>query len=176
MIAIRPATQTDVRAIETLLASEIARGSVLPKRVTPETFLVAVESGHLLGIVALTHQSPRVVEVGSLVSTRRGIGLGHRLVEAAVSHASLSGYEVVMALTAISGFFERVGFRVASHAPWITARQQLAMPHPLPLAATSDAVEAAHAKSTTCRLCPRLAACSQALLLRQIPAQHRRHA
>jgi amino-acid N-acetyltransferase len=176
MIAIRPATTGDVPAIEALLAPEIARGTVLPRDLDPEDFLVALSDHRLVGAVALTRQSPRIVELGSLVSDLPGRGLGRRLVEASIARASTDGYEVVMALTGIPDFFQASAFRVASHAPWITARQQLAMPHPLPLAPTNEAVEAAAAKSPTCRSCPRLGTCTQVLLLRTLPVARRQRA
>ncbi|MDP6942684.1 MAG: hypothetical protein QF464_00920, partial [Myxococcota bacterium] len=151
-------------------------GTILERPVTPEGFLVATSGSDLVGAVALTPQSGRVIELGSLVSNLSGVSLGRRLVEAAVDQASARGFEVVMALSAIPGFFERVNFRIASHAPWIAARRQLAMPHPLPLAPTTDATEAARAKASSCRRCPHLGTCSQALLLRVIPTRRQMQA
>ncbi len=176
MITVRPATPDDTAAIEALMAPEITRGTVLPRSVNTDDFLLAFEGARLVGTVALTPQSSRIIELGSLVSTVAGVGLGQRLVEAAMVWAEIKGFDVVMALTAIPGFFERAGFRGASHAPWITARRKLAMPHPLPLIPCADAVEASRAKSTTCVDCPRLHACSQTMLLRPIPARQRRRA
>lgn len=176
MIAIRPATTHDVGAITALMTREIALGHVLPRTVVVQDFLVAHDGAHLVGTVSLSAQSSRVTELGALVSTLRGVGLGQRLVEAAMAEAEARGFTVVMALTAIPSFFERVGFRGSSHAPWIAARQELAMPHPLPLAPSEDALEASHAKSKACIPCPRLAQCQQVLLLRALPAQRLRRA
>ncbi len=176
MIIIRPATDDDVPEIEALLAPEITRGAILERTVTSEEFLVAARGSELVGAVALTPQSGRVIELGSLVSNLCGVSLGRRLVEAAVDEASARGFEVVMALSAIPGFFEQVNFRIASHAPWIAARRQLAMPHPLPLAPSTDAIEAAHAKAISCRACGLLESCSQALLVRTIPARRQMQA
>ena len=176
MIAIRQATDRDVDAIKALMAPEISQGTVLPRSIIPQDFLVAQEGSALVGTVALTAQSARVIELGTLISTRQGVGLGPKLVEAAMSEAETRGFDLVMALTSIPDFFEGVGFRVASHAPWISARQALAMPHPLPLAPTLDATLAAEAKSRACRACPLLQTCSQALLLRPIAAQRRKQA
>ena len=126
--------------------------------------------------MALTHQSSQVVELGSLVSKRRGMGLGRHLVEAAIERATDAGYDTVMALSAIPEFFKTTGFTAASHAPWIAARQALDMPHPHPLNPAPDAVLAATAKAPTCRSCPRLATCAQTLLIRRTAVTHRRQA
>ena len=177
MIALRPAMPGDAEAIEALLAPAVSRGAILPRVVASADFIVARQGTRLVGCVALTHQSSRVIELGSLVSTLSGVGLGRRLVEAATQRAATRGYDLIMALTAIPEFFQRTGFEAASHAPWITAREQLRLPHPLPLAPAPEAVAASRAKATTCRVCPRLGACAQTLVLRAVPAaRHQRRA
>ena len=176
MITIRPAHTGDTIHLETLLAPHIDRGTILPRQVDPGAFLLALEDGVLVGAVALTPQSARVVELGTLVSNRPGIGLGQRLVNAAVERAMDAGYEVIMALSALTRFFEKTGFVNAPHAPWISARRDLSMAFPRPLNPDADAIEAADAKAMTCRTCQRLTSCRQALLLRKLPVQHRKRA
>jgi len=176
MITIRPAHTGDISQLEALLAPHVDRGSILPRQVDPEAFVLALEGQVIVGAVALTPQSSRVVELGSLVSNRPGLGLGHSLVNAALERAVTSGYEVVMALSALTRFFEKSGFVNAPHAPWISARRDLSMAFPRPLNPDADAIEAAEAKATTCRTCQRLTSCRQALLLRKLPLQHRKRA
>jgi N-acetylglutamate synthase-like GNAT family acetyltransferase len=176
MITIRPATPGDIADIDDLLAPHIHRGSILPRDVHPETFQLALHGDLIVGAVALTPHSRRVIELGSLVSNRSDIGLGRRLVDAAIDQAMRSDYEVVMALSGLTTFFEKVGFTSAPHAPWITARRDLKMAFPSPLNPDSDAIEAANAKSMVCRGCPRLATCRQTLLLRRLPIHQRKRA
>lgn len=176
MITIRPATPNDVAHLSDLLAPHIMRGHILPRTIHPDTFQVAIDGDLLVGAVALTPQSNRVIELGSLVSNRPGSGLGGRLVDAAIARAADSGYEVVMALSHLTSFFERLGFLPAPHAPWISARRDLKMAFPRPLNPDADAIEAADAKSATCKGCPRLGACRQTLLLRRLSVHKRRRA
>ena len=176
MITIRPATPSDVAHLGDLLAPHIMRGHILPRTIDPGAFQVACDGDLIVGAVGLTPQSNRVIELGSLVSNRPGSGLGSRLVDAAIARAADSGYEVVMALSNLMSFFEKLGFVPAPHAPWISARRDLKMAFPRPLNPDADAIEAADAKSATCKGCPRLGACRQTLLLHRLSVHQRRRA
>lgn len=157
---IRAAVSGDRVRIESLMAPEIAAGTLLPRVVDTSDFLVAELRGEIVGVVGLKPWAAGVVELGSLVSARRGLGLGSALVEAAMIEAGARGYHTVVALTGIDEFFARQGFRALGAAPWAIARGCASMPH-------SPAVDAAiHHKARICAACPRLAACSQSLLAR----------
>ena len=174
MIEIRPAAPGDIAAIHTLLAPFIAKGQVLPKEVTHDAFLVAFDGDTMVGSVALTPLDHAVAELGSLVSTRRGQGLGRRLVDEVTKRAAAEGFELVVALTAEPSFFENVGFKPTSISPWMSARRALNMPHPLPMRVDDHALRAAQAKSSACQRCPRLITCHQVQMLHVIPQSQRR--
>ncbi len=157
---IRPAIAADVPAIRALMAPEIARGNLLPRAVDPADFLVAEDDGELVGTVALSPWTEDVVELGSLVSALRGVGLGAALVEAAAEEAGRRGYDVVVALTGIAPFFERAGFERLRAAPWARARGCESLSEG-PLLDRAIA-----AKSRRCAGCDRLGACAQTLLAR----------
>jgi N-acetylglutamate synthase-like GNAT family acetyltransferase len=176
MITIRPAAPGDVPALKALLAPHVERGNILHRDVDWEAFQIALEGELIVGAVALTPQSKRIVELGSLVSNRPGLGLGRRLVDAAIEHAVRSNYEVVMALSGLIDFFEKLGFATAPHAPWISARRDLKMASPTPLNPDTNAIEAAETKAMTCRVCPRLTTCRQALLMRPLHVHRRKRA
>lgn len=157
---IRPAVFADVPAIHALMAPEITLGNLLPRAVDPADFLVAEEDGELIGTVALSRWSEDVVELGSLVAARRGVGLGAALVEAAALEAERRGYDTVVALTAIADFFEHASFVRLGQTPWARARGCETM-------SEGPALDRAIAtKARTCAGCARLAGCSQALLAR----------
>lgn len=158
---VRPATAADVAAIQALVAPHVASGAVLPREIEPSAFLVAVvhEDGEarVEGCVALTPWTGEVVELGTLVSARAG--LGRLLVEAACAAASGAGYSQIVALTAVGGFFERCGFEPQAEAPWAVARGMVSGP------------PAVAVKAARCAACPLLASCAQTLLARPLRAR-----
>lgn len=155
---IRPAIAADVPAITSLMAPEIALGNLLPRAVDPADFLVAEHNGRVVGAVALSAWTEDVVELGSLVAGERGLGLGSALVAAATEEAARRGYDVVVALTGIGGFFERAGWTPLASAPWALARGCETLSEG-PLLDRAIA-----AKSRRCAGCARLSACNQTLL------------
>lgn len=152
--AIRPARESDRSAITRLMKPHIASGALLPREADPAAFLVAEVHGELLGCVALTVWTAEVVELGSLVSERPG--LGRLLVEAAVHAAAAAGFRSVVALTGAPVFFERCGFQSEAVAPWAVAR------------GLGRASEDVATKAERCRRCPRLGGCQQVLLRRSL--------
>lgn len=132
---IRRAGPADVLDIQRLMAPEVERGTVLPRAVDPADFLVGEQV-----CASLTPWSPSVVELGSVVSARPGMGT--LVVEAAVAEARARGFTRVVVLTALTGWFERRGFSTAN-APW-------------PL------------KEQHCVGCPRKAGCQQVLMVRDV--------
>lgn len=166
---VRDARPEDVRQIEAVMAPAVAAGTVLPRLVRADDFLVAEDPhGQLVGVVALAPWSDDVVELGSLVSALPGRGLGALLVAAAVQEAARRGYSNIVALTGISGFFTRLGFLSVADRPWARARGCAT----LPVAEFPALSEAVANKARRCAACPRLAGCGQDLLVRRLPLAH----
>ncbi|HKO03366.1 MAG TPA: GNAT family N-acetyltransferase [Candidatus Acidoferrales bacterium] len=121
---IRRARPAEAPAIHALIAGYAAQGLLLPR--TPEQiraamrdFLVAHDSGRVMGCAALEFYGPRrggLAEVRSLAVApeARETGLGGRLLEAAVKRARRQGAVRVFAVTRAAEFFERHEF---SRAP-----------------------------------------------------------
>jgi len=168
----RPARPTDRVAIEALLAPEVAAGTVLPRTVDPADFLVAELDGHgIVGVVGMASWTADVVELGSLVSSLRGRGVGQLLVDAVLRHAVEAGAESVVALTGLQAWFTRRGFVAHTVQPWALARRQ-----PVLLSADRPRVDAAAAAKarTSCALCPHLASCAQHLMVRPVKKADRK--
>lgn len=163
---IRAAAAADLPALEALLAPAIAAGDILPTQPDTRRFLVAECGGAVLGAVALTPWTNGVVELGSLVSGLRGVGLGSALVAAALDEAAVRGAHTVVALTGLADWFGRRGFARAPVAPWelVHAPERPAAPGPV------DARALSHKAHDSCRLCPRHAACGQVLLAKRVLA------
>jgi len=165
---IRPATAGDVVAIQRAMAPHLSTGALLPRRVTPHRFTIAEDhQGHLLGAVALEPWSVGVVELGSLVATRPGRGVGRALTRAATDLAARRGFQQIVALTHLVGFFGRSGFATSPTAPWAFARRAGAQAEDEAPTALVDAI--AH-KSLACAGCARLQGCQQTLMVRQLSA------
>lgn len=167
-VFVRAAVPSDEPAIARLLAPAIEDGSVLPRHPVFSEFLVAqAADGELVGAVALSAWTDRVVELGALVSARPRQGIGGLLVEAVLHQAARQGFERVVALTALSEWFERRGFHQRPEAPWR-----------LPSAARVDSEdgvsEAVFVKSKrSCAGCVRQPACRQALMERVVSLPRR---
>ena len=173
MIDIRPAQLRDNPALQLLLRPHIERGDILASPIDTKAFIVATRDDELVGAVAIRPLSDAIAELGSLVSEQPGVGLGARLVKAALKHATHSGFELIVALTAIPTFFERLDFTVSAHAPWIEARRALSWPHPHPIGDTDESLIAAQTKSSSCVSCARLASCRQVQVLHRLPQRRR---
>ncbi len=163
---IEAATAADLPAIDALLAPHVARGLVLPRKAGADAFLVARQApgrrGRIVGTVALTAWSDRVVELGSLAVDAPGLGLGARLVRAAEERAAALGFDRVVALTSSPGFFLRCGWQPSAHNPWARARALDAEPANPVLSAALDR------KALVCAACPRLSTCTQTMLVTSV--------
>ena len=117
---IRRARARDVEAIAALLSAYVQQGLLLPRtrdqiRAAIGDFLVAFNSGAVVGCVALEFYGPRrngLAEIRSLAVAphSRGAGLGGRLLQAAVKHARRQETARVFAVTRAALFFEHGGF------------------------------------------------------------------
>jgi len=81
-----------------------------------DLFRVAEANGGVIGCGALEIFTPDLAEIRSLVvdQSRKGTGIGRRLVECLVDDARDRGHERLMALTYVPGFFHRLGFETVS--------------------------------------------------------------
>jgi len=170
---VRGARPADVPAISALLQPAVARGEVLPRKVVAEDFQVAELDGVVVGAVALTRWTDRVVELGSLVAGVRGCGIGALLVECAVDRATRQGFDNIVALTSIDEWFSRNGFGPEEVAPWLLAR---VTPVLVPAPSFGEVLlEAVVAKARqSCAGCSRLVSCSQVFMRRELPAVNTR--
>lgn len=170
-VFVRAALAADVDAIRDLLAPEVEAGTILPRVVRPEDFLVALLDGEIVAAVAMTRWTDDVVELGSLVSARPGLGLGRAMVQAVLKKAALEQFRRVVALTAIDGWFTRLGFRAHPTAPWA-----LASDRPVLVTASDDCLDAAVGwkASTVCAGCARLGRCRQHMVVHAVASETRR--
>ena len=113
-IALRPARADDLEAVTALLrAHDLPLDGIAPPL---EGFLVAEASGRVAGVVGLE----RYGEYGLLRSaavddTRRGSGIGGRLVERLLSDAARDHVKAVYLLTTTADeYFPRFGFEVVT--------------------------------------------------------------
>jgi amino-acid N-acetyltransferase len=116
---IRPATESDVGGILTVVNDCAAQNLMLPRtevqihRVLPR-FLVATYNGQVVGCGSYVELTPQLTELRSLAVAPkfRHTGLGRRLVEALVARARDDGYDQICALTLVESFFTRLGFTI----------------------------------------------------------------
>ena len=134
---IRRARPEDVPVIVALMEPEVARGTVLPRAVQAQDFLVGEAA-----CAALTAWSDTVVELGSVVSQRPGMGT--LIVEAACAEARARGFRKVVVLTSLTPWFARRGFVQAQGRELLTL------------------------KVGHCAGCPRALGCSQVLMVRDV--------
>lgn len=75
--------------------------------------VVRARDGRVLGCVALDEYSPSLVELVSLAvdPTAQGLGLGKRLITAAVELAAQRGYPEMFAVSLADALFVAMGFR-----------------------------------------------------------------
>jgi len=124
-IAIRTACARDADAIHELIDEHLADGHLLPRElgevlVHVHRFVIAVQDDEVLACAELAPLSHAVAEVRSMVVTReaRGRGLGRRIVNELVRHATAAGFEKVCAFTHSPGYFVHLGFSIVPHV-WL---------------------------------------------------------
>ncbi|MQA88624.1 MAG: pyrroline-5-carboxylate reductase [Gemmatimonas sp.] len=117
-VEVRAATQGDLRRIADLLAVFV-RLRLVRARSAAElqrelgNFLVAEVEGAVVGCVSLRIHSPSLAEVASLAveEGHHGLGIGRRLVQAAVLRSHARGVRRVFAFTMRENLFLQLGFR-----------------------------------------------------------------
>ncbi|PID87142.1 MAG: argininosuccinate synthase [Chloroflexi bacterium] len=119
---IRPAKETDIPGIISLVAEHAKRGDMLPR--TPESiaatlanWLVGIhKDGGVVACVSLSYYSRFLAEVRSLaVSDRvKGQGWGSTIVKAAILEAQHRSIPKLFALTRAVPFFQKIGFSITA--------------------------------------------------------------
>ena len=116
-VIIRPATDTDVCAIDEFLADFVAAGRILPRTIDEleqliPTGFVAEVNDQIVGFVTLEIYSKKLAEVRSLCvrPIMQGQGVGKKLVNACVELAKTRNVFEVMAITSTEQFFQSCGF------------------------------------------------------------------
>ncbi len=116
-VQVRPAELADVDAIASMLAVYV-RLRLVRDRPRSElrrqlgNFIVAELGGQVVGCVSLRIHSPALAEVASLAveEGRHGLGIGSRLINAAVLRAHARGVRRVFAFTMRERMFLQLGF------------------------------------------------------------------
>lgn len=122
---VRSATDADVDAIHRLVSTHMIEGRLLPRSreeiaARINRFIVAVDSGRVVGCADLAPLSRRVAEVRSLVvdGGARSCGIGRRLVGELEKRALASSFESLTAFTHTPGYFVQLGFSIVPHT-WV---------------------------------------------------------
>ncbi|WP_123039786.1 N-acetyltransferase [Cohnella candidum] len=118
-ITCRNARPEDVEALYELIQGYAEKGIMLPRSREAllrhiDSFIVAEESGRLIGCGSLFRLGTDLVEIRSLgmADGYKGMGLGSRLVDALIEEARRMGVPKVMALTYAVDFFRKNGFEI----------------------------------------------------------------
>jgi amino-acid N-acetyltransferase len=116
-ISVRRATANDAPRISSLINRFTADGTLLPR--TEEfvashahNFIVAEESGRVVGCVHLDEYAPSISELRSLAVDPdvQGMGVGRALVKATEDLARKRGAETLFAVSNDEAFFNKFGF------------------------------------------------------------------
>ena len=124
-IQLRPGMAGDGAAIHALIAANVGAGHLLPRSLEDveahaARFIVAVDTGVVIGCAELAPLSEDVAEVRSLVvdEARRGQRTGVALVTALADGARTLGYDTLCAFTHQPSHFLRLGFSIVPHV-WL---------------------------------------------------------
>ena len=124
-IVIRPAAAGDAGRVHQLIAENLVSGHLLARplgevELHVPRFLVAADAGDVIGCGELARLSATVAEVRSLVvaGTRRGAGVGRRLLDALIAEAVSQRFPRLCAFTHQARPFVRAGFSIVPH-PWV---------------------------------------------------------
>jgi amino-acid N-acetyltransferase len=118
VIELVKAKLSDIPAMQALVISEVKEGVILNRSedevaTNIRSYVLAKESGKLVGYTALHVHSKRLAEIRSLIVDEkyRGQKIGQRMVEFTLKEAKALGVEEdVLVLTYLPAFFEKLGF------------------------------------------------------------------
>lgn len=115
---VRPAKAPDARRIAEIINYHAERGRMLHRSLESvyenlREFHVAEDDGQIVGCVAVGLFWADLAEVKSLAvdPTKQGLGIGARLLQAAIADARRLCLSRLFALTYETAFFDRAGFR-----------------------------------------------------------------
>jgi len=119
-LKLRPATLSDVAAMEVFMAPFVATGDLLPRsnydlcRHIKEYVVAETPDGTLVGTGSLKVYSSQLAEIAALAvrEDQQGRGVGKAIVEALLVEARAMSLSEVFGLTRKPLFFMRLGFRV----------------------------------------------------------------
>ena len=121
-IEMRPAAIGDITPIMELVNELAAQGKMLPRSPASiveklRDFMVVLVDGEFAGCGALAIIWTDIAEIRSIAVEPRfqGLGLGKKIAQALIDQAEDLGLRRVMALTYVTGFFEKLGFEVVDH-------------------------------------------------------------
>ncbi len=153
-ICIRHAGVADVDAMHALLSPFAEKEIILDRDKDNicqhlQEFLVAEYDGKLVGVVAVHIYGQSLAEVRSLIvdPSFQKHGVGALLVEASEKQVAELGVSQIFALTYVTGFFEKQGYRVVSKE---------SLPHKV---------------WTVCVHCSRFADCDEVAVQKQLSAE-----
>ena len=123
---LRTAVRGDARKIHDLIHRNQQAGHLLPRDLSELTsrvdrFVVAVDGrGSLVACGELAPLSPAVAEIRSLVvtETRRGQGIGRRIVDELRARARAAGYDDLCVFAHQPAYFAHMGFSIVPHT-WL---------------------------------------------------------
>lgn len=128
---IRTAVRKDAKRIHDLIGQHMQEGRLLPRHLSEldvhiDRFVVAVDGrGAVVGCGELAPLSHAVAEVRSLVvtGTRRGSGVGRRIVNELRNRARRDGYDDLCVFAHQPAYFAHMGFSIVPHT-WLPEKIQ----------------------------------------------------
>lgn len=116
-IDLTKATLADIAKMQELVIPEVESGIILVRTsdeiaTNIRSYILAKESGELVGFCALHIHTSSLAEIRSLVvkEGKRGRGIGESLIAKAMDEAKTLGLQKVLSLTYRQSFFEKLGF------------------------------------------------------------------
>lgn len=115
---VRSAKVSDAKTINALISNYAEHDKMLFRSLADiyekiQSFIVAEQDGNVVGCCCLQVIWSDLAEITSLAveESKKGIGIGTALVQAAVEKAGNIGLKKLFALTLEPGFFEKIGFQ-----------------------------------------------------------------
>jgi amino-acid N-acetyltransferase len=119
---IRPAAQTDVAAMSTIIGHHASRGVMLPRSKAHLSaflthYVVADLEGAVVGCGGLQPYSATSGEIYGLatIPVEAPRGTGRAIVESLIENARRMNLTSLFALTLVPGFFDKMGFQAVPH-------------------------------------------------------------
>ncbi len=116
-IELTRARLSDIAEMQKMVIPEVEAGVILARSsdeiaTNIRSYILAKESGEIVGFCALHIHTPSLAEIRSLVvkEDKRGKGIGQQLVTQAIEDAEALGLKKVLSLTYKQAFFEKLGF------------------------------------------------------------------